>query len=152
MSRTNHLRSAGEEGQKGRTSDKGWQLSFKKSLQQKTSSLFWLKLVPYLTGERISVDMYLDLSSNGRSKNLLPTSIIFSITSLGMSWFTNCTNSNIKKLRETPKHKSFVFGMPIRNKSVKTYMKKPEFFAGFSEGIDSMRSTGALQLCKIDNW
>lgn len=71
-----HLRSMGDEGQKGRTSDKGWQLSFKKSLQQKTSSLVWLKLVPYLTGERKSVDMYFDLSSNGSSKNLLLTSIM----------------------------------------------------------------------------
>lgn len=80
----------GEEGQKGRTSDSGWQLSFKKSLQQKTPSMFWLKLVPYRTGARMSADMYFALSSKERLKKLLLASIMSSITSLSIPWFTNC--------------------------------------------------------------
>ena len=70
----------------------GLHISFKKSLQQNTSSLFWLKLVPYLTGDCMSEDMYLALSSNGSSKNIVLTSIILLITSLGIPWFTNCVN------------------------------------------------------------
>ena len=89
-----HLKSTGEEGQNGRTPERGWQLSFKKSLQQNTRSLFWLKLVPYLTGAYISVDMYLDLSSKGSSKNLLLPSTMLRITSFGIPWFVNCIHTN----------------------------------------------------------
>lgn len=92
---SSHLISTGEEGQWGRTSGKGWHISFKKSLQQNTLSLFWLKLVPYRTGACISEDMYLALSSKGSSKNLVLTSIMLLITSLGMPWFTNCMNPQI---------------------------------------------------------
>ena len=86
-----HLKPRGEEGQKGRTSGRGWQLSFKKSLQQKTPSVFWLKLVPYRTGDRISALMYFALSSNGSSKNFLLALIMLSMASLSIPWFTNCT-------------------------------------------------------------
>lgn len=92
---SSHLMSTGEEGQWGRTSGRGWHISFKKSLQQNTVSLFWLKLVPYRTGARISEDIYLALSSNGSSKNFVPTSIILLTTSLGMPWFTSCINPQL---------------------------------------------------------
>lgn len=88
---TNYLKSAGEEGQKGRTLSRGWQLSFKKSRQQNTRSRIWLKLVPYRTGDRKSDDMYFALSSYGMPKNLLETSTISCTTSLGMPWFTTCS-------------------------------------------------------------
>lgn len=90
-----HLRSTGEEGQQGIVSDKGWQLSLRKSLQQNTSSLFWLKLVPYLAGEAISFDMYFDLSSKGSSKNILLRSVILKIASSATPWFINCINQKI---------------------------------------------------------
>lgn len=83
-----YLKSAGEEGQNGRALEIGWQLSFRKSLQENTLSFIWLKLVPYLTGFRMSDDIYFDLSSNGSSKNLLTTPTISLITSIGMPWFT----------------------------------------------------------------
>ena len=94
------------------------------------SSLFWLELVPYLTGERISVDMYFDLSSNGSSKNLLLTSIMLSITSLGMSWFTNCIKSKKKKFnkKETQVNQGLEDEENLRH--IRTW-KKPNFSQAF---------------------
>lgn len=87
-----HLKSLGSEGQWGQKRETGWQYNFKKSLQQKTPSLFWLKLVPYLTGANMSGDMYFALSSKGSSKNRLPTSTILRVRSHGMPWFITCNH------------------------------------------------------------
>lgn len=87
-----HLKSKGEAGQWGRKSGKGWQRSFKKSLQHNTLSLVWLKLVPHRTGALISVVMYFSLCSKGRSKNFPLTSLMLLITSSEIPWFISCIN------------------------------------------------------------
>lgn len=78
---------------------RGWQFSLRKSLQQKESSLFWLELVPYLTGADMSADMYFALSSKGSSKNWQLTLIMSCVISQGTPWFITCNHQGWENKR-----------------------------------------------------
>uniref|UniRef100_A0A0A9FDR7 Uncharacterized protein n=1 Tax=Arundo donax TaxID=35708 RepID=A0A0A9FDR7_ARUDO len=81
-------RSAGWRGHDGTTAASGRQTSLRKSRQQRTASLAWLKLVPYRTVALTSGDMCRARSANGSSKNRAATSSVPAITSPSTPWFT----------------------------------------------------------------